>query len=140
MGAVSNTAFLGLPLLDALRGHAAVTLGIVADQLGCFMALAIGGALIVATYAGEPLRAGSVARKILLFPPFLAVVVALSVGALGGLPEPVPPVLHRLAQTLARLAPGSRPRRPRANTQRWRAAGRHGAYVYSRNDRPPAEF
>ena len=100
MGAVSNTAFLGLPLLDALRGHAAVTLGIVADQLGCFMALAIGGALIVATYAGEPLRAGSVARKILLFPPFLAVVAALSVGAVGGLPEPVPPVLHRFGPNL----------------------------------------
>lgn len=100
----SNTAFLGYPLLEALRGGGAVALGVVADELGCFMALAVGGAMVIAIYSGEQPSARTIIRRVVQFPPFLAVAAGLIMGALGGWPAIVPPVLHRLAQTLAPLA------------------------------------
>ena len=100
----SNTAFLGYPLLEALRGSGAVALGVVADELGCFMALAVGGAMVIAIYSGEQPSMRTIIRRVVQFPPFLAVAAALIIGALGGWPAIVPPVLHRLAQTLAPLA------------------------------------
>lgn len=102
--AFNNTAFLGFPMLEALRGSAAVTLGVIADQLGCFIGLAVGGAILIAVYSGDQPNPRLIARRVLLFPPFLALLAGLIVGAAGGWPAPVPPVLHRLGQTLAPLA------------------------------------
>jgi predicted permease len=47
LAAFNNTAFLGFPMLEALRGSPAVTLAVIADQLGCFVGLAVGGAIVV---------------------------------------------------------------------------------------------
>ncbi|HEY0913838.1 MAG TPA: AEC family transporter, partial [Solimonas sp.] len=43
MTGLGNTSFVGFPLLEALRGREGLALGVVADQLGCFVALAVGG-------------------------------------------------------------------------------------------------
>lgn len=104
LASLSNTAFIGLPLLDALRGSEAVSLGLLADQLGCFIALTIGGAVVGTVYSGERTRIATIAGKVLRYPAFIAAVVGLAVGPLGGWPEAVPPVLHRVSQTLAPLA------------------------------------
>ena len=104
LAALSNTAFIGLPILDALRGSAAVSLGLLADQFGCFIALVVGGTIVTAVYSGDRVDGAVVARRVLLCPAFIAAVVGLTVGALGGWPDVLPPVLHRLAQTLTPLA------------------------------------
>ena len=104
LASLSNTAFIGLPLLDALRGSQAVSLGLLADQLGCFLALTIGGAVVGAAYSGERTDVAAIARKVLLYPAFIAAIVGLAMGPLGGWPEAVPPVLHRVSQTLSPLA------------------------------------
>ncbi|MFO1410380.1 MAG: AEC family transporter [Steroidobacteraceae bacterium] len=104
LASLSNTAFIGLPLLDALRGSAAVSLGLLADQLGCFLALTIGGAVVGAAYSGERADVAGIARKVLLYPAFIAAIVGLALGPLGGWPAAVPPVLHKLSQTLSPLA------------------------------------
>jgi predicted permease len=104
LASLSNTAFVGLPVLEALRGAPAVPIGLLADQLGCFLALTVGGAIIGAVYSGERTSAGVLARKVLLYPAFIAALVGLALGPLGGWPAAVPPVLHRLSQTLAPLA------------------------------------
>jgi predicted permease len=104
LAALSNTAFVGLPMLDALRGPAAVSLGLLADQLGCFIALAVGGSIVTAIYSGDRTSAREIARRVLLYPAFVASLVGLAVGALGGWPEAIPPMLHRLSQTLTPLA------------------------------------
>ncbi|MFO1401552.1 MAG: hypothetical protein U1F30_10145 [Steroidobacteraceae bacterium] len=68
LASLNNTAFIGLPLLgDALRGGAAVSLGLLADQLGFFLALTIGGAVVGAAYSGERADAAAIARKVLLY-------------------------------------------------------------------------
>jgi predicted permease len=104
LASLSNTAFIGLPMLDALRGSAAVSLGLLADQLGCFIALTVGGAVIAAVYSGERSSGAQIARRVLSFPAFIAAMLGLTIGALGGWPEAIPPVLHRLSQTLTPLA------------------------------------
>src|SRR4030095_4445567 len=40
---LGNTAFIGFPMIEALRGREGVKLALVADQLGCFLALRLGG-------------------------------------------------------------------------------------------------
>jgi predicted permease len=104
LATLSNTAFLGLPLLDALRGSDAVSLGLLADQLGCFIALVVGGAVVTAAYSGDRTSVPEIARRLLSFPAFPGVIIGLIVGALGGWPEAVPPILHRVSQTMAPLA------------------------------------
>jgi predicted permease len=101
---LSNTAFTGYPMIEALRGKEALALAAVADQLGCFLAMVLGGVSLAAWYSGSRPRALPLLRRILAFPPFLALIVALLVGQLGGWPAPLYPVLDRLGSTLAPLA------------------------------------
>jgi predicted permease len=102
---LSNTAFIGYPMIEALRGPAAQTLAVVADQLGCFMSLSIGGVVTAVLYAqrGAP-SAREITRKIIVFPPFVALLLAVFVGLAGGWPDVLLPILHRIGQTLAPMA------------------------------------
>lgn len=104
MTGLGNTSFVGYPLLEALRGREGLALGVVADQLGCFVMLSLGGVLVSVIYAGGTAKPAEITRKVLLFPAFLALLAGLVVGQLGGWPEPVNEVLHRLGQTLSPLA------------------------------------
>lgn len=101
---LSNSAFTGYPLIEALRGREALALAAVADQLGCFLAMMVGGITSAAWYSGSQPRIGPLLRRILTFPPFQALIVALIVGRLGGWPPVLLPILDRLASTLAPLA------------------------------------
>src|ERR1700748_3609415 len=72
---LGNTAFTGYPLIEALRGQEGLALAVVADQLGCFLALAIGGITVAAWYSGGKPEARAIVRRIGVFPPFLALIV-----------------------------------------------------------------
>jgi len=104
MASLSNTAFVGLPLVGALRGEQALPLVMFADQLGCFIALSVGGAMLVAVYKGGQASPRHVARGMVRFPPFVALLVALLVHAAGGWPVLVSDSLHRISVTLAPIA------------------------------------
>jgi malate permease and related proteins len=102
---LSNTAFVGLSLIEALHGKNDLGLAIVADQLGCFMMLAIGGAMVVATYAsGERPTVKSITKRVLIFPPFVAFLIGLAIKAVGGWPEVADPILNRISSTLVPIA------------------------------------
>ncbi|MEQ1438013.1 AEC family transporter [Fontimonas sp. SYSU GA230001] len=101
---LGNTSFMGYPLLEALRGREGLALGVVADQLGCFVMLAIGGTLVTALYSGAHTHARAIVKRIVLFPAFLALLAGVAVGALGGWPEPALDILHRIGGTLVPLA------------------------------------
>lgn len=101
---LGNTSFIGYPLVEALRGQEGLALAVVADQAGCFVAMAVGGSLVAALYSGQTVDAGQIARKVLMFPAFLSLLVGLGVGALGGWPVLVDGVLARIAATLTPLA------------------------------------
>nr|WP_293248452.1 AEC family transporter [Panacagrimonas sp.] len=102
---LGNTAFIGLPMIQALVGPHALGPALIADQLGTFLALSTAGVMLAASYAGDRLEPHEVLRRLLRFPPFLALIVALAVRfTFGGWPEAVTSVLHRLGDTLTPLA------------------------------------
>ena len=83
---LGNTAFMGLPMVQALLGEGAVGTAVIVDQLGSFFALSLVGVMVAASFSGASLRPADIARRIVLFPPFIALLVAAVAGALGGWP------------------------------------------------------
>jgi predicted permease len=75
---LGNTSFLGFPMIGALVSPEAVRLAVVYDQAGSFLILSTYGLFVVARYSGDgrpSLRA--VVLRIVRFPPFIALLVAL---------------------------------------------------------------
>jgi predicted permease len=99
---LGNTSFLGYPMVGALLGEPAVRLAVVYDQLGSFLILAIWGGFVAARYgAGQRLSWSGALRRILLFPPLLALIVALLP---WHLPPSADPLLKRIGDALVPVA------------------------------------
>ena len=91
--ALGNTSFLGFPLCNALLGERSLPLAAVYDQLGSFLLLGtVAPVALARVSAGERPRLATVARRVLSFPPLVALVVAL-------LPLPRPALLEPLLAT-----------------------------------------
>jgi predicted permease len=101
---LGNTAFMGYPMMEALHGKQGLALAVVADQLGCFPLLSSAGVAVASIYAGRSPQAGVIARRILTFPSFLALLLAVIVGALGGWPPLLDDVFTPIGATLTPLA------------------------------------
>jgi predicted permease len=98
--ALGNTSFLGFPLCSALLGEASIPLAAVYDQFGSFLLLSTIAPLALGKVAGgERPRARELVTRVLGFPPFLALLLAL-------LPLPFPAFLDPiLAVAAAPLIP-----------------------------------
>ncbi|HEY2419055.1 MAG TPA: AEC family transporter [Steroidobacteraceae bacterium] len=83
VGGLGNTAFMGYPMILALRGTQGLSLAVIGDQTGCFTALVIGGVAVTVIYADRRLRPWQVLRQILLFPAFVALMAGILLGVLG---------------------------------------------------------
>ncbi len=101
---LGNTSFVGYPLLEALRGRDGLALGVIADQAGCFTALAVGGVTVAALYSGQRPEPKQILHRVLLFPAFLMLNLGILVGWLGGWSDIPNEILHRIAATLTPLA------------------------------------
>lgn len=77
MVGLGNTSFVGIPLLDALYGPESLPTILLVDQPGSFLCLATAGTITASIYAGNRASLGTIARKVLLFPPFLALIFGL---------------------------------------------------------------
>ena len=102
-GALGNTSFVGVPMIECFFGREHVGLGILIDQLGTYVVLSTVGLLIAATLSAGELTARAIAQRIFTFPPFLAVLAALALAPVA-LPSWVDAVFLRLGDTLAPLA------------------------------------
>lgn len=98
---LGNTSFFGFPMLEAILGSEALQYAIVYDQLGSFLMLSTYGAFIVGYFSGEKISVSAIAKKIVLFPPFVALVFA---SVVGGVPQITIPYIELLAHTLVPLA------------------------------------
>ncbi|WP_183960733.1 AEC family transporter [Chiayiivirga flava] len=97
---LGNTSYLGYPLTLALLGDAALPTAVIYDQFGSFLILATWGLWVLARYGGEaPPTPAQSARKVLTFPPFVALVVALTVMPAQP-PHAIDAVLLRLSDAL----------------------------------------
>jgi predicted permease len=104
VGGLGNTSFVGLPMIESLHGRDGLALGLLIDQLGSYLALSTIGVLVATWYAaGERPTPRMLVRRVLGFPPFVALVLALALR-----PLPFPPALDalllRLGDLLAPLA------------------------------------
>ena len=121
---LGNTAFVGLPMVEAFYGKSALPTALVVDQLGSFFALSLLGPLAIARYSQSRISGGAVLRKLVFFPPFIALILSVGLRSVE-FPETLNGVLQRLSATLAPLALFSVgfQLRPEALTTRWRALG-----------------
>jgi len=101
---LTNSSFLGIPIINAYLGDQALPFVLVYDQLGTFLALATYGIFVAAYYSNKSeINIQIMAVKILTFPPFLSLVIALFfLGAT--FPEVILKVLSALADTIVPLA------------------------------------
>jgi predicted permease len=101
--ALGNTSFLGYSLVPALAGAGALKYAVVYDQFGSFLMLSTFGLMTIATLGGtrRP-SAGSMALRVLAFPPFVTLVLALTVVP-ARLPAALEAALALVASTLLPL-------------------------------------
>jgi malate permease and related proteins len=103
-GGLANTSFVGLPMIDTFYGSQFLGLGILIDQLGSYFVLSTFGILVASLYApGRSVSAKAVLRKIILFVPFQAFVLALLLMPFD-YPAWLDELLKRLGATLVPLA------------------------------------
>jgi predicted permease len=103
-GGLANTSFIGLPMIETFYGAEFLGLGILIDQVGSYFVLSTLGILVASLYSsGEAVDARKVIRKIALFVPFQAFVLALLLMPLE-YPSWLDDLLKRLGATLIPLA------------------------------------
>ena len=102
-GGLCNTSYIGLPMIEAYYGHQGLATGIIVDQLGSFLVLSTLGITFAGIYSTGRPGIAEMARRIFLFPPFIALVIALLLIP-AVYPEWFTVMLKRLGDTLAPLA------------------------------------
>jgi predicted permease len=97
---LGNTSFLGIPMVRAFFDEAGIPYAVLYDQLGSFLALATYGTVVLALYgSGDRPRFTLIVKKVITFPPFLALLLALACREIH-LPVSVTSLLDSLAATL----------------------------------------
>ncbi|MFZ2160769.1 MAG: AEC family transporter [Sideroxyarcus sp.] len=77
VGGLGNTSFFGVPMVEAFYGKSGIATAIIVDQLGSFFALSVLGITVAGIYSSGRPTAAEIAKRIVLFPPFIALVISL---------------------------------------------------------------
>lgn len=102
---LGNTSFVGFPVIEALFGKQGLETAIIVDQPGTFVVMATLGIIVAAAYSGGAVGTTVIARKILLFPPFIAFFAAAGMNAFNyDFIADVQPALQRLGSTVTPVA------------------------------------
>ncbi len=73
---LGNTSFVGFPVIQALFGEEGLKTAIIVDQPGSFVVISTLGIITAVYFSKGQATAKEMARKILLFPPFIAFFIA----------------------------------------------------------------
>lgn len=73
---LSNSSFLGYPIIEALYGKKGLETAVLVDQPGTFVVVSTLGVFVAAFYSKGSPNAFSIIKKIILFPPFIMFVSA----------------------------------------------------------------
>ena len=103
---LGNTSFLGIGVVRALLGEDHVAAAISYDQLGTFLALATYGSWVAGRYGSGDSSATGVARRLVTFPPFLALCASFALRAVD-IPATVLDLLTAAGKTVAPVAMGA---------------------------------
>lgn len=100
---LGNTSFFGIPMVEAFFGEAYIPYALLYDQVGTFLALATYGSVVIAVYSDEgKADVKSIAKKIVTFPPLIALAVAFAFYTVP-FPSELVFMLESLAATLIPL-------------------------------------
>ncbi|OFZ18507.1 MAG: hypothetical protein A2X94_00765 [Bdellovibrionales bacterium GWB1_55_8] len=106
-GGLANTSFVGFPMLEALFGPEALSVGVLTDQPGSFLVLSTLGVGVASLAASTELSLSQTLRqtlrRVLSFPAFHAMVAALALSRYD-YPEAISITLERFSVTLVPLA------------------------------------
>lgn len=100
---LGNTTFLGLAMVEALLGTDARDRALAFDQLGSFLGLAVYGSVIAARWGHGAPGWKPITRRLVRFPPFLAVLASFALRAVE-VPVEVDDVLTAVGQLVGPLA------------------------------------
>lgn len=101
---LTNSSFLGIPIIHAYLGDEALPFILVYDQIGTFLALSTYGIFVAAYYSNSSeINAKMMAVKIFTFPPFISLVIALFLMG-SSFPDTISKVLGTLGDTIVPLA------------------------------------
>ncbi|MXN90097.1 AEC family transporter [Flavobacterium sp. Sd200] len=104
-GGLGNTAFVGLPVIEALYGKKGLETAIIVDQPGYFVVVSTLGILVAALYSKGMPTTATVLKKVLLFPPFLGFFAGFCMNlAHYDFIDTAQHVLQRLAATVTPIA------------------------------------
>lgn len=104
VGVLGNTSFVGIPVMQAYFGDSSIPYVLMYDLLGSFIVLSTYGTFISVYYSSaEDIDTKAIAVKMITFPPFLSLIVALLF--IGTTFHPViTSVLSAFASTIVPLA------------------------------------
>lgn len=101
---LGNTSFVGIPIVQSYYGDDALGYVMIYDQFGSFIALSVYGSFVVSIFAkSKQFDLKQTFKKILLFPPFLALLFSL-VFIGNSFPSQIENVLAHLSMTIVPLA------------------------------------
>lgn len=103
VGGWGNTSFVGLPMIAAFAGAQWLGLGIVIDLFGSYLALSTLGIAVATVASAGRFDWRVVARRVATFPPFLAILLALTTNHLDR-PDWLTEIVTTLAHTLTPIA------------------------------------
>ena len=79
---LGNTSFVGFPIIQALYGDEGLKTAIIVDQPGSFVVMATLGIITAGIFSKGDSKPSDIAKKILLFPPFIAFLIACCMNVL----------------------------------------------------------
>jgi predicted permease len=100
---LSNTSFVGFPLIMAYFSKAELGIAIICDQVTFMLLSTIGIVIAIRSSQQQKLTFALVAKKVLTFPPLLACVGALVIPRYINV-SPLDPLFDKLADTVGPLA------------------------------------
>lgn len=101
---LTNSSFMGIPIINAYMGESSLAYILVYDQLGTFIALATYGTFIASYYSSKSqISFKIITLKVLTFPPFLSLVLALLLMGVEFHPV-ISKVLSSFANTIVPIA------------------------------------
>jgi predicted permease len=98
---LANTSFLGFPVIEGLLGNEGLPIALLIDQGGSFLLVSSVAILVASLYSHQETDLRKIPMKILSFPPFLFLLLTLSMSLLGWkTPEFILPIASIIAKTM----------------------------------------
>jgi predicted permease len=100
---LSNTSFIGFPLITAYFGEKFIGIGVICDQVTFTILSTLGVFVAINSSKKQALNFGVILKKILRFPPFLGCVSALIIPHFIDI-SPINPLVEKLAACVGPMA------------------------------------